>query len=655
MIVFRKEMIDLLRDRRSVFAMIVFPIVIQPILLFGMARMDEYGKKKLSNQEIRVAIDGGLAELSDRILADSLVKRVEVGDMRAAVRDGDVDIALVLPERLPDPGKAAVTMVLLYDESRDLSRKASSLIATTVDNWVSEIREERLESLSLPPLSFYLPLTETNLANEESMRGANLGKIAAFLIVFLLLNGASFAAVDLFAGERERKTIETILTSLVGRGSVVAGKFATVVVAALTATLLFLISTVLLSKFGWIGSESLRKGMEVSVSSAVVVFLVSLPLAFLISAILVLISSHARSFREAQTLLLPALLLGLIPSAVSLHPGIHLESIFCIVPIANVALAVRNVLVGNTPVFFLFLVVASNALYASLILREARNFFASEEMILGSGGRPAERKWLGDRLTTRAVMVFYAFELLVLYYIGSMVQARSLIPGLMLTLWAFLLIPTLLFARAKGVSFRRTLRFRPASLSHILGALLLTPACITAAHALFGLQSLVMPAPVELSEMLSELLGDGEGGVAILLFAVALSPGICEEVLFRGLLLGQFRKSMPPAKAVILSGLLFGLFHLSIYRILPTMLLGTAAGILVVISGSILPAMALHFLYDAILVLSSRWEALHIIDGYSWQWLGISAVCFACALALLRRRGGEARTEGSNNAPGRPF
>ncbi|MBN1827082.1 MAG: CPBP family intramembrane metalloprotease [Candidatus Eisenbacteria bacterium] len=635
--VFRKEMTDLLRDRRSVFAMFVFPILLNPILIFGMGKLQAYGEKRMERRPVWVAATDGLTELRERIFSDSLIHPVDATDLREVVRSGGADAALLLPPALAEPGTPAPEATILFDESRDVSRDAVRRLRDAAEEWRLEKRDARLDSLGVPLPSTLLPIRKTNIATEERMTGGKLAKLIPALIVFLLMNGASFAAVDLFAGERERKTIETLLTSRADRGSVVAGKFGTVVTAAITAATLFLLSSIVMTRLGWIGDQTGSGGLVIEPFSATIVLIVSLPLAFLISAFLVLVSSHARSYREAQTLFLPTMFIGILPAVLSGVPGIRFDSVLAVVPILNVALAVRDALLGEYPVWPLAVTILTTSLCAAWLLRRARNYLTGEAVILGVGGERRGGVSDGGTASVRSALVFYASIMLALYYFGSLIQAWKLIPGLLITLWGLLLVPTLLFARAQRLSRREDLGFRRPRVGHVLAGLLLASPSMLAAQFLFRLQSRVLPVPEQLLSELQKVMEGSEFSLAVMLFAIAVSPGICEEILFRGLLLGRFRRAMSPVRAVLLSGFLFGLFHLSIYRILPTALLGVVAGALAVWTGSIFPSMALHFLYNGFVVLSSRYRFLERIEGFSTTWILVSIGCALLAALLLRR------------------
>jgi len=114
----------------------------------------------------------------------------------------------------------------------------------------------------------------------------------------------------------------------------------------------------------------------------------------------------------------------------------------------------------------------------------------------------------------------------------------------------------------------------------------------------------ILPAPRELEERLRHVVEQsGSHGLAASLALMALTPAVCEEALFRGVILRGFAAKLPRLTSAVLTGLLFGLFHLDLWRILPTALLGVALSLIALETGSIIPSMLAHFANNAWLVL----------------------------------------------------
>ena len=151
----------------------------------------------------------------------------------------------------------------------------------------------------------------------------------------------------------------------------------------------------------------------------------------------------------------------------------------------------------------------------------------------------------------------------------------------------------------RGVVLRRPRR------GAALGTLLMAPAWVAISIQIGVYHNRVLPAPPELMELVEKLfaVSDLPGGVWTLLFIVAVSPAICEEVLFRGLLLSGFKQRLPQWAAILAVGILFGFFHLSIYRLVPTGLTGIFFTYLVLRSGSIYLAMFAHFVLNGLSIL----------------------------------------------------
>ncbi|MBZ0267695.1 CPBP family intramembrane metalloprotease, partial [bacterium] len=159
------------------------------------------------------------------------------------------------------------------------------------------------------------------------------------------------------------------------------------------------------------------------------------------------------------------------------------------------------------------------------------------------------------------------------------------------------------------------------------GALLGAGILVPIQHALMALQQRALPMPDSFAEELAGSLGELSGFAAILLFAV--SPGICEELVFRGAFLGLLRRVGSVRSAVLISAAFFGLIHLSVFRFLPTFTVGVVAAIVVVRSGSIFPAMLLHACYNGIAVGQED------LPGWAQGLLESSAAGWAASLAAL--------------------
>lgn len=233
------------------------------------------------------------------------------------------------------------------------------------------------------------------------------------------------------------------------------------------------------------------------------------------------------------------------------------------------------------------------------------------EVILAEGeGFPLtwRRAEFRPRKTISAAMAMGIFSLMiiVLFIPGNLVQQWKLLPGLLITLWLLLFVPVMLFHWYFKINLKTSLSLYPVKPTHLLGTVLIGLSSLLLTIQLGYLLNIVFPVPEYLKEFFGAELfagGDTVGGVLFLLFVIAVSPAICEEVLFRGPILSGLRTRLNPWASCLLVGLLFGMFHLNIYRVVPTAVLGVVITYITVRTGTIYLSMLLHFMNNAAAVL----------------------------------------------------
>lgn len=211
------------------------------------------------------------------------------------------------------------------------------------------------------------------------------------------------------------------------------------------------------------------------------------------------------------------------------------------------------------------------------------------------------------RVPTPAAAVFFVAGVAVLFVSGGLGLSLWLgEPGIPAAEWLLLLVPALLFVRLGGYHLGATLLLARPSLRDLAGGALLVAGAVPVAWAIGWLQGFVLPVPPGMAEAMRELVTAGSPArLAWLLFAMALTPALCEEAVFRGVLLSSTR-DLPAWRAVLLNGVVFGAFHLSLeapVRFLPTAWLGIVIAWAVLRSGSVWTGVLMHLLNNASIVL----------------------------------------------------
>jgi sodium transport system permease protein len=393
-IVYRKELTDSLRDRRTVISMIVVPLLVMPLLTIGMGALS-LALVGLAMKEVpSVMILGGedsphlmteLRQLQDvRIVPakPDYAEEISNKQIRAAVeipRDFDAKVA---------EGKSSTVKIYMY-----AGELKSGFGADRLQRFFREMRErtirEHLEARALPEtLARPFDIEEKNVAPPEKVGGVLLGGIIPYFVILLCLTGAMYPAMDLTAGEKERGTMETILCSPVSRTHLVLGKFLMVLTASIATAVLTILSMAvsfgagkkMLLAFTY-GAADAALQITITGKAIVSIFIVVLPLAVFFSAALLALSLFAKSFKEAQSYISPLMIVVVLPAVAALLPGVELTPALALLPVLNTSLVSKEIISGTYHWDLIALIFLSSSAYASIALAIAVKLFQEEDVL----------------------------------------------------------------------------------------------------------------------------------------------------------------------------------------------------------------------------------------------------------------------------------
>ncbi len=658
-----KELLDTFRDKRMLVAMIGVPVVLYPLLFVLATQAALVQQSRTEEQVSRVALVGPGTEAIAQWLADA--GRFEVGGdpgpggIASGALDAVVESHGDLTQTLAAGGRAELT--IRYDTAEPRSREARERLREVFEKSYERLVAERVKSAGLAE-TFADPLEvkEENVAPPAKSTGSILGAILPLIMVVMLGVGAFYPAVDLTAGEKERGTFETLLSTPATKLDIVAGKFLAVFtlsmltgalnLASMLATLWFQLSQF----FEADGDGALgRMVIEVPPAAALTLLAILVPLAFFISALMMTVALLARSFREAQAYVTPFFLAIVLPAGAASMPSVELDRVTQFIPITNVALLFRDLLLGKAHGEMAFFVFISTAVYALLALLIAAWMFQREDVVLSQESLAPitfdRRSIVPSRVPTPGIALgIFSVVMLLLFYGGTALQVWRLHAGLALTQFGLILAPVVLALLYGKIKLRTALNLRVPSPAALTGSLLIGFGWLVISIQLGAWLARAFEMPVELEVLTRKLFDVSQlpGGVWMLLAIVALSPAICEEALFRGVLLAALRDRLPAWATIAVIGLLFGLFHLSVYKILPTGLSGAVFAYLVLRSGSIICSSLAHLSLNglAILVetgtlpgnLAQRLKDMNIEQhGLPLSWVAAATLVFAIGAAVM--------------------
>jgi sodium transport system permease protein len=666
-VVLRKELRETLRDRRTLAVMVLFPLVVYPLVSLLMAEVvagkqaaDEARPSRVTivaRGSDAAAVAAVRAGLRGRQSGVEIVPTSSAGTI-ADVTTGRVD-ALV-ETHSPDRGGAPQPIHIFFDETRETSERAHARIETALGG-------------VLPPgCTRSFAVAATSIAPKSKVGGYVLSKILPLIVVLMTMLGAFYPAIDITAGERERGTLETLLSSPVRRIDLMTGKvLAVAVLATLTGILNIVSMSVTVAEGARLAAGT--STLTIPWTRAAATVLTVIPAAFLFASVMVAIGALARGFKEAQTLLTPVYLLCLTPALLATIADFPLTGIVLVVPGTNLTLLARDLMLAHATIPQALVVLGSTLVYGALALWFAVRLYDSERLLAASdanliglsawirhlaGRPPATAPGAGvspppSGATAEHALALFGIAFVLSFFLFPWLQRWRLIPGLLMSQWGgflgLLWIYSSLTRRSlvDVVGIRRPHRwgwaFGGATLLGLSGWIVLGM-----------LVDRFIPPPRQLIEEMRRLIRPpgGDRPLAVSLVALALTPAICEEALFRGPILAGLRKRFSAPAACLVTGVLFGVLHGDVWRFIPTSLLGALLSWVTLSSGSILPAMLIHFVNNGALIVLGYYGLDEATENLSARAelaiLAGAAIMFLGGLGAIRR----ARAGGRGHGPG---
>ncbi len=390
-LIFIKELVGTIRDKRTIIAMIIIPLIFYPLLFIGIGYFNKVGSMKSEEAASRIIIYG--AEFAPKLVKHFQdYEKIEIliieDDSLSKLQNGDIQAVLVIPSDYKDKieQEEPNTLTLKYDTTEAKSKVAKQRINQVIEKYKGEILSERLSRLDLKE-EFLTPLIlqEENIATAEKMTGSFLAVLLPYFIIILIFTGAMFTAVDITAGEKERGTIATLLVSQISRLEIVLGKCFAVMLISFTSMVLGLFGLTL----AFLSGTSITGGIEgvqfgISVNTIFLLFLVLFPLVGLASAVLVMVGIYARNIREASSYITPIYMLTIFLGIISISQGMELTGKMFLIPVLNSSFVFKELLMGKIYWDHIITTFGANIIIAGIALLGATRLFNKEEVLFRS-------------------------------------------------------------------------------------------------------------------------------------------------------------------------------------------------------------------------------------------------------------------------------
>lgn len=379
--IFRKEMLDLLRDRRTLISMILLPLVAIPGVLTATGKFMSMSERKSEAEANTVGVP--LAGVSDELAATLKRAGVQVlpkADLRKAVEEKSVAAAVA------EAGAAGSLELLIYV---DRTRQASNMAGDKLRAAFADLKDEKVKlSLRNSGVSDKLltPFTvkRVNVASERKMGGFVWGSMLGYVVLLIMFSGGMYPAIDMTAGEKERRTLEALLSSPAARMEIALAKILAAMSATYMTALLTLASLVYSLRSGAFVTPRMREAMgqmPLDPQSLGLIVFTLLPVAMMAGSIMIAIALLARGFKEAQSYLTPLVMLVIFPALLGGLPGMELNPKLALIPIFNASQLIRGIMLGEVSTSGMAITFAANLVYAGVAFAVAVRTFKSESVL----------------------------------------------------------------------------------------------------------------------------------------------------------------------------------------------------------------------------------------------------------------------------------
>lgn len=350
--VFKKELKDTLRDRRTLIMMLVIPILIFPIILNLFVSISNSFQEEAANKKVNIGMIGTkenfIAQELNAIPQTFGEKEImyfkDSSDLVDAIQTDSIQFGLEVPNE-----RTTTTAITIFYNAAELGMQDRAEAYLEIVE--GSLRKKKLNELNIVEADITpLELNYKNVASEKEVIGKLAGGMLPYIFIAFGFLGCMYPAIDLFTGEKERGTMETLLTTPVPRWQLLFGKMGVVVLSGLLAATCSLLGLVISIEILDIVDDPKLLDIIHSILSAefiVLLYCLLLPLVVFFAGVMIPIAVYAKTFKEAQSIITPLNIVFVLPAMVGFFPGIELNTITACIPVVNVVLATKELIAGT--------------------------------------------------------------------------------------------------------------------------------------------------------------------------------------------------------------------------------------------------------------------------------------------------------------------
>ena len=670
-LIFRRELSDQWRDRRTIFTILVMPLVLYPLMGMALLQTAQFlhqappkvlviGADQIADPSELFKENGFQPDLLGQgknndsapiLLFDRELPKETKASLQLAVRSFDqsaignrhlktelkrlnADLLLLVGKN--PTASNEVNLRLFANSTSDQSALAVSKVTQILDQWKAKRLNQRLDELNLSTDSVSaLNVATVDLASQVKRKAAMWAKLLPFIVLVWALTGAFYPAIDVCAGEKERGTLETLLSSPARRSEIVVGKLLTVASFSFSTAMLNLISMtatglLVIGQLSGQGNAPMNLGLP-PLTSLPWLVVGLLPIVALFSSLALALASFAKSSKEGQYYLVP-MLMSLVPlMMLAMLPSAKLDLGTSLIPVTGMLLLIKNLMLSDyaTALQFCGPVIAITLVCCWMSTRWAIHQFNNESVLFRSGEKFGVAVWLRHLVRDRGPMPSFGeailcgvIILLIKFFIGLTAQLELTFSGfakqVVISQFATIALPAILMALFLTRGPRETLKLNRPRLSYVSAAVLIAILLHPGFLALSHLVMYLYPASQGLSEIqhaVAAIFADAPNTLAIIA-VIAFVPAICEEIAFRGFILSGLQSLGRKWTAIFISAALFGIAHGILQQSIMASFVGIVLGVISVQTRSLFPCVGYHAMHNSLPVLMGIFPSHSLESSY---------------------------------------
>ena len=605
----KKEFLNIIRDKKTFITMILLPLLAFPLMV-GLLALVLTSYTEVSTNEIvfgvNYKVDEEFQEFLDNYSEDYTfkIKYDTNKNLKKEFDDGTLGIYILKEDN---------TYNMHFDENNTNTLAETSLVYELYYDYQEEYIKNKLNNLEIDYEAIKDEFQLVSVQESVTEMGTFIPAILSMMLTLLIASTAFSVAIEITTSEKEKGTLETLLSLPIKKSELITSKYLTTAIMSTISgvlTYISLFATLFFAKdtLSVMGLTSL----EINSKILIIYFIAIVLFSVFLSGIILSMAIFCKSLKEAQNTLTP-IEIGI--ALISYLPmlGVQASIKNSIIPFANIALLFNNALSSNIEPLFVILTFLSTICYSMILIIVVSKIYNEEDALFHT----ANLKYMSfssGKEKTVAFNIFTSVLLLIIIYLlglyASLLFATTskyvIISILPLTALIVILISSILVK----LDFKKAFKFQKFDFKQFMYLLLLLVGTRVLSEYIITIIANLFPKLVDDFGVVANTLT--VDNIYLGLLTIAILPAIAEELLFRGIVYNSFTKKYGPIIGIIISALLFGIYHMNWLQGINAFFLGLVFGYAYYKTKSIFAPMIMHFLNNAYGVILMIFPSLNI-------------------------------------------